>query len=97
MSMLFAPLPSTTENQYFQGVWSRMFGAFIESARGKAGLAVEPAAGWPAWCPEVGVDRGRRPAPDYQAAAPLDRRGSRYRVGHDGQIVLMCRQAWGVQ
>lgn len=44
MSMLFTSLPSTADNQYFQGVWGRMFGAFIVSARGKVGLSVEQAA-----------------------------------------------------
>ena len=42
--MTFAPLPQTDENLYFQDVWARMFGAFIQSAREKAGMTVEQAA-----------------------------------------------------
>ena len=44
MSMLFAPLPTTTDNDYFQGAWRRFFGRFIESGREKAGLSIEQAA-----------------------------------------------------
>ena len=44
MSMLIAPLPPTSDSEYFQGAWSRFFGKFIASGREKAGLSVEQAA-----------------------------------------------------
>ena len=44
MSMLFAPLPSTNDSEYFRGFWARMFGAFMESAREKTGRSIEQTA-----------------------------------------------------
>jgi len=37
-------LPSTDDNNYFQGVWARVFGRFVSNARERAGLSVENAA-----------------------------------------------------
>ena len=98
MSMIFAPLPLTDNNQYFQGVWSRMFGAFIESRREKAGLSIEQAAvlagmnaeDWTglevgAWLPNT-----HRQFRSMAAALDMD-------WPTMTQIILMCRQAWGLQ
>jgi transcriptional regulator with XRE-family HTH domain len=96
--MLFAPLPSTTEDQYFQGVWSRMFGAFMESAREKAGLSVEQAAVLTGMGPEQwsAMEAGAwLPATRQQLhvlAAALDIEWTTM-----VSIVQMCSQAWGIQ
>lgn len=44
MNMPLTFLQSTDDNNYFQDLWARMFGRFIQSAREKAGLSVENAA-----------------------------------------------------
>jgi transcriptional regulator with XRE-family HTH domain len=95
--MLFAPLPSTTENRYFQGVWSRMFGTFMASGREKAELSVEQAAvltgmgseQWSAmeagaWLPET-----RQQFRSIAAALNIDWTTM-------VSIVMMCRGAWGL-
>jgi transcriptional regulator with XRE-family HTH domain len=97
MSMMFTPLPSTVENEYFEGVWSRMFGSFMASAREKAGLSVEQAARmtcigaqrWSAmeagnWLPETRQQF-------HLVAAALDIEWSLM-----VSIVMMCREAWGL-
>ena len=98
MSIEFTPLPLTTENLYFQNVWSRMFGHFIESGREKAGLSIEQAAylagmGAEDW---AGIEVG--------TWLPTTRRQFRSIAGALGiewatmtSIILMCRQAWGVE
>ena len=98
MSMSFTLLPPSEDNQYFKGVWSRMFGAFIQSAREKAGMTVEQAArltGATAgrW---LEIEAGARlPGTRQQLhllAAALDVEWSTM-----VRMVLMCRQAWGIQ
>jgi transcriptional regulator with XRE-family HTH domain len=98
MSMSFTLLPESEDNQYFQAVWSRVFGAFIQSAREKAGMTVEQAARL------TGTDAQRwreieagtwLPATRQQLhllAAALDVDWATM-----ARIVLMCRQAWGIQ
>ncbi len=98
MSMPFAPLPLTTENLYFQGVWARMFGHFIESAREKAGLSIEQAAYLAGMSAEdwAGIEVGTwLPTTRQQfrsMASALDVEWATMT-----SIILMCRQAWGVQ
>lgn len=98
MSMTFAALPSTTENLYFQDVWSRMFGHFIESGREKASLSIEQAAELAGMSVEdwTGLEVG--------TWLPATRRQFRSIAGTLDldwatmtRIILMCRQAWGVQ
>jgi len=98
MSMIFAPLPLTTENLFFQGVWGRMFGHFIESGREKAGLSIEQAAELAGMSVEdwTGLEVGtwlpatRRQFRSIAAALDIDWETMT-------SIILMCRQAWGVQ
>jgi hypothetical protein len=98
MSITFAPLPSTTENLYFQGVWGRFFGKFIESGREKAGLSVAQAAELAGMSLEdwTGIEVGtwlpntRRQFRAIAAALDLD-------WATMTSIILMCRQAWGIQ
>ena len=98
MSITFAALPSTTEGQYFEGVWARMFGHFIESGREKAGLSIEQAAILAGMSVEdwAGLEVG--------AWLPTTRRQFRSIAVALGiewdtmtSIILMCRQAWGIQ
>lgn len=98
MSMLFMPLPSNEDNQYFQGVWSRMFSAFIASAREKAGMTVEQAArltGSTAgrWLElEAGTWLPGSKQQLHLLAAALEVEWSTM-----VKMVLLCRQAWGIQ
>jgi transcriptional regulator with XRE-family HTH domain len=96
--MTFASLPSTTDNEYFQGVWSRFFGLFIESAREKASLSVEQAAGL--------ADMSTAEWSAIEAGASLPTTRQQFRSIADAldiewvtmaKIVLMCRQAWGLK
>jgi len=97
MGTMFTPLPSTDENKYFEGVWSRVFGSFMGSAREKAGISVEQAAGmtcigaqrWSAmeagdWLPETRQQF-------HLIASALD-------IDWDTMVgvVMMCRGAWGL-
>jgi hypothetical protein len=98
MSMTFAPLPLTTENLFFQGVWSRMFGHFIESGREKAGLSIEQAACLAGMSVEdwTGLEVGtwlpatRQQFRSIAAALNID-------WAVMTSIILMCRQAWGIE
>lgn len=98
MSMQFVPLPSTTDNEYFRGIWSRMFGAFIESARRKAGLSVDQAAvlagmGVQRWSAiEAGAWLPTTRQQLHLMAAALDLDWATM-----AQIILMCRRAWGLK
>lgn len=98
MSISFAPLPSTTENVYFQSVWSRFFGQFIESGREQAGLSVEQAAVL------AGMETERWSAIEAGAWLPTTRQQFHLiAMALDidwatmTRIILMCRQAWGIQ
>ena len=97
MSMLFGSLSSST-NEVIQRGWSRMFGAFIESARRKAGLSVDQVAvlasmdaqRWLAieggtWLPTT-----RQQLHLMAAAMDLD-------WAVMAQIILICHQAWGLK
>ena len=98
MSMLFAPLPTTTDNEYFQGAWRRFFGRFIESGREKAGLSIEQAAALAAmttveW---TAIEAGATlPATRQQLRSIADALNIEW--GTMTRIVLLCRQAWGIQ
>jgi transcriptional regulator with XRE-family HTH domain len=98
MYTMFTPLPSTAENKYFEGVWSRIFGSFMASGREKAGLSVEQAADltgieaqmWSAmeagdWLPETRQQF-------HLIAAALDIEWTLM-----VSVVQMCSQAWGIQ
>ena len=96
--MTFAVLPSTDDNQYFRGVWARMFGQFIKCAREKAGLAVEP----PAWL--AGIDTQKWSAMEAGTWLPTTRQQFQLIAAALDvewatmtRIILMCRQAWGVE
>ena len=98
MSITFTLLQPTPENQYFQGVSSRLFGAFMESGREKAGLSVGQVAEL------AGVEVGQWAAMETGDWLPTTRRQFRsiaiaLGVEWDAMtsIVLMCRQAWGIQ
>jgi hypothetical protein len=93
-------LPSTSDDQqYFRGFWARIFGQFIQSAREKAGLAVEPAA-WLAgmssteeWVSLEAGDLLPSTREEFRSiAAALDIPWETMT-----SVVLMCRQAWGIQ
>ena len=98
MSMLFAPLPTTTDNEYFQGAWRRFFGRFIESGREKTGLSIEQAAALAAmttveW---TAIEAGASlPATRQQLQSIAD--ALHIEWGTMTRIVLLCRQAWGIQ
>lgn len=98
MGMTFAPLPQTEENAYMQGVWARLFGKFIQSAREKADRSVEEAAALAGMEPAqwLGVEAG-----DYLPMTRQQLHVAADAVAMEREtmvgIVLMCRQAWGVQ
>ncbi len=98
MGTYFTPLPTTTDNDYFQGAWSRFFGRFIESGRDKAGLSVEQAADL------AGMSTAEWTAIEAGASLPATRQQLRSIADALNiewitmtKIVLMCRQAWGIQ
>lgn len=98
MSMTFAPLPITDENLYFQGAWARMFGRFIQSAREKAGLSVEQAAIL------ADMEAERWLAVEAGTSLPATRQQFQFMAialemewAMMTQIILLCRQAWGIQ
>ena len=97
MSMLFALLPTTTDNEYFQGAWRRFFGRFIESGREKAGLSVEQAAAAAMTAEEwTAIEAGATlPATRQQLQSIAD--ALHIEWGTMSRIVLLCRQAWGIQ
>ena len=98
MSITFASLPFTDDSRYFQGVWARMFGQLIRSARRKAGRSVKETATRAGMDPAqwLGVEAG-----DY---LPMTRR--QLHVVADAvamewtsmvNVVLLCRQAWEIE
>ena len=98
MSMSFAFLPSTDDNNYFQGVWARVFGRFIQSAREKAGLSVENAAEL------AGMDPRNWLATESGAWLPTTKQQLQFMAAAVDidwptmtRIVTMCRQAWGIE
>jgi hypothetical protein len=98
MSMTCTVPASTTDDQYFQGVWARTFGQFIRSGREKAGLAVEPAAWLAGMCTEewASIEAGDllpSSRDEFRLiAAALDIPWETM-----ANIVLMCSQAWGIR
>ncbi len=98
MSMTFAPLPLTDDHSYLRGVWARMFGVFIQSAREKEGMTVEQAARLTGTTAQrwLEIEAGTwLPATRQQLhllAAALDVEWETM-----ASMVLMCRQAWGIQ
>lgn len=98
MSMLFAHLPTTTDNDYFQGAWSRFFGRFIESGRDKAGLSIDQAATLAGISAEewTAIEAGASlPATRQQLQSIADALHIEWALMT--RIVLMCRQAWGIE
>lgn len=98
MSMALTVPTTTSDQQYFRGVWARIFGQFIQSAREKAGLPVEAAAWMAGMCPQewASIEAGDLlPNTREQLqviAAALDIPWQTMT-----SMLLMCRQAWGVQ
>ena len=98
MSMLFALLPTTTDNDYFQGAWNRFFGQFIESGREKAGLSIEQAATLSGLDAEewTAIEAGASlPATRQQLQSIADALHIEWTLMT--RIVLLCRQAWGLK
>jgi transcriptional regulator with XRE-family HTH domain len=94
----FTPLPTTTDNESFQGAWRRFFGAFIESGREKAGLSIEQAAALAAMTAEewTAIEAGASlPATRQQLQSIADALHIEWALMT--RIVLLCRQAWGIQ
>ena len=98
MSIQFALLPLATDNEYIQGIWARLFGAFIESARRKAGLSVDQVAVL------SGMEAQRWSALEAGAWLPTTRQKLHLMASAldldwatMATIVLMCRNAWGLQ
>lgn len=97
MSNMFTPLPLTADAGYFQGVWSRFFGNFMQSAREKGGWSVEQtavlagmdAAEW------LAIEAGTHlPNTRQQLEAMADALEMEWATM--AEIVLLCRQAWGL-
>ena len=89
---------ASADEQYFQGVWSRIFGAFMQSGREKAGLSVENAAEL------AGMDPRNWLAMETGAWLPTTRQQFQFIAAALDidwptmtRIVAMCSQAWGVQ
>jgi transcriptional regulator with XRE-family HTH domain len=83
---------------FFQGVWARMFGRFIESGRQKAGLTVEQAAIL------AGMDPTEWTAIEAGALLPKTRRQLESMADALDlewalmvRIVRLCREAWGLR
>ena len=98
MSMTFAALPLTDEDVYMRGVWSRMFGHFIESGREKAGLSIEQAEYLAGMSVEdwAGLEVGTwLPATRQQFRSIAGALDMDWNVMTG--ITLMCRQAWGIE
>ena len=98
MSMYFTPLPSTDDSRYFEGLWARLFGQFIQSAREKAGLAVESAAWLADMCPQewTSIEAGDL-LPTSREQLELIAVALDIKWATMASIVAMCRQAWGIQ
>jgi hypothetical protein len=98
MSMTITALPSSAESNYFQGFSARLFGAFIQSAREKAGLPVEPAAWLAGFCTEewASLEAGDL-LPNTKAEFQSIARALDIEWQTMTNIILMCRQAWGIQ
>ena len=94
----FTPLPTTTDNEYFQGAWRRFFGRFIESGREKAGLSIEQAAALAAMTAEewTAIEAGASlPETRQQLQSIADALHIEWALMT--RIVLLCRQAWGLK
>jgi len=98
MSMIFTALPSNPESSYFQGFSARMFGSFIQSAREKAGLPIEPAAWLAGMCTEewVSLEAGDL-LPNTREEFRLIAAAIDVEWETMARIVMMCSRAWGVQ
>jgi hypothetical protein len=90
------PLASSGAN-YFQQVWARFFGQFMQSARDKVGLSVENAAEL------AGMDARNWLAMESGAWLPATRQQLQFIAAALDidwaamtRIVAMCRQAWGL-
>ena len=98
MSMSFAFLQSNNDNDCFQGVWARVFGHFIQSAREKAGLSVENAAEL------AGMDARNWLATESGAWLPTTRQQLQFMAAALDidwptmvRIITLCRTAWGIE
>ncbi len=91
-------LPSTDDNQYFQELWARVFGRFIQSAREKAGLSVENAAEL------AGMDHRNWRATESGSWLPTTKQQLQFMAAAVDidwptmtRVVTMCREAWGIK
>ena len=98
MSMSFTLLPSSDDNRYFEGLCARLFGKFIESAREKAGLAIEPAAWLADMCPQewASIEAGDL-LPTSREQLELIATALDVEWATMANIVALCSQAWGIQ
>lgn len=98
MSITRNLLEAAADADYFQGFWSRMFGQFIQSGREKAGLSIEQAAELAGMSAEdwAGIEVGTwLPTTRQQFRSMAAALGLEWATM--ASIILMCRQAWGIQ
>ena len=88
---------ASADEQYFQGVWARVFGRFIKCGREKAGLSVENAAEL------AGIDARNWLAMETGAWLPATRQQVQFIAAALDidwptmtRIIAMCSRAWGV-
>ncbi len=98
MSTAFSCLRLADDAGFFPGVWSRMFGQFIASAREKTGHSVEQAAVL------AGLSTSQWSAIEAGTQLPKTRRELESMAGTLDmewatmvQIVSLCREAWGLK
>jgi transcriptional regulator with XRE-family HTH domain len=89
---------SNDDSNYFQGVWARVFGRFISSARERAGLSIENAAKL------AGMDPRNWRATESGSWLPTTKQQLQLMAAavHIDwsimtRIVTLCREAWGIE
>jgi transcriptional regulator with XRE-family HTH domain len=94
--MTFSTLQATSDANYFQAVWARMFGSFMQSAREKGGWSVEQTAEL------AGMDAAEWAAIEAGTHLPSSRQqlegmadSLEMEWATMAEVVLLCRQAWG--
>ncbi len=97
-SQPLAFLSSSDDSSYFQGVWARVFGHFINSAREKAGLSIENAAEL------AGMDPRNWLATESGSWLPTTKQQLQLMAAAVDidwpimvRIITMCRSAWGIE
>jgi hypothetical protein len=96
--MLFAPLPLASDPDHHDNFWARLFGRFMQGARGNAGRSIEEtavlagmkAAEWSA------IESGKLlPSTRQQLRSMTDALGMNW--NGMAEIVQLCRGAWGLR